>query len=204
MKHAENRNVLRSRDFYSLFPCFSRSCFLPLFLLPGTPASLPLASFTAKLKPPDTWIKLFFPRGIRLRCRGENLIPNSAVGSTAQLKFQQTEHCHLVPQIEGETPLSLYTTQSSCFFSSHSTGHILISTNSKMQLSLELLERNTGKHLSTLTRICTKTSDRHTDPRQILQCPQSHSGADYTSSKPADQPDTGRVHTAKQGGGYTL
>ena len=108
-------------------------------------------------------------------------------------------HCHLVPQIEGETSLSSYTPQSSCFFSSHSMGRVLISTNSKRHLPQERWsETQTGKHLSTTTQICTKTSERHTDSRQLLR---AHGGADSTCFNPGDQPDTESVHRAATGPG---
>lgn len=92
----EQKGVLRSRHSYSLLPCFSHSCFLPLFPLSGIPASLPLTTITATLKPADTGTRLFSPLGIRLRCRAKNLIPTSAVRSAARLKFQQTEQQHTV------------------------------------------------------------------------------------------------------------
>ena len=87
----EQKDILRSQHSYSLLPCFS-------YLLPSSfpPSSLPLASFTATLKPADTGTRLFFPLGIRLRCRAENLIPTSAVRSAARLEFQQTEQQHTV------------------------------------------------------------------------------------------------------------
>lgn len=111
-------------------------------------------------------------------------------------------HCHLVPQMEGEMSLSLYTPWSSCFFSGHSTGHIPISTNSKTQLPPELLERDTHReapqHYDTDLYKDLGQTHRH---QTALPVPPGTGGADHTSSKPGDQPDMERVQTASTGWG---
>lgn len=71
---------------FLLFPLW-----LPSSLPPLRHPSLSLPSFTAMLEPADIGTRLFFPPGIRVQCRAENLTPTSAVRSTARLKFQQTK-----------------------------------------------------------------------------------------------------------------
>lgn len=59
---AENRKIFLTLRIPILsFPAFpTLASFLPLFLLPGTPASLSSASFTAMIKHADTKTRWFF------------------------------------------------------------------------------------------------------------------------------------------------